>query len=66
MQEQYNKAYELYQAGKNNEALAALQDLLEARFGRLPQSVTSHIASSSDSNILRRWTLFAYRAESTA
>ena len=29
MQEQYNKAYELYQAGKNNEALTALQDLLE-------------------------------------
>lgn len=29
MQEQYNKAYELYQAGKYNEALAALQDLLE-------------------------------------
>ena len=28
MQEQYNKAYELYQAGKYNEALAALQDLL--------------------------------------
>lgn len=29
MQEQYNKAYELYQAGKYNEALAALQDLLD-------------------------------------
>lgn len=28
MQEQYNKAYALYQAGKNNEALTALQDLL--------------------------------------
>lgn len=28
MQEQYNKAYELYKAGKYNEALAALQDLL--------------------------------------
>ena len=29
MQEQYNKAYELYQAGKYNEALDALQDLLD-------------------------------------
>lgn len=29
MQEQYNKAYELYQAGKYNEALAALQELLD-------------------------------------
>ena len=29
MQEQYNKAYALYQAGKYNEALTALQDLLE-------------------------------------
>lgn len=28
MQEQYNKAYELYQAGKYNEALTALQNLL--------------------------------------
>lgn len=29
MQEQYNKAYELYQAGKYNESLVALQDLLD-------------------------------------
>ena len=50
--------------GKVEGIRLALQDLLEARFGRLPQSVTSHIASSSDSNILRRLTLFAYRAES--
>ena len=42
----------------------ALQDLLEARFGNLPQAVTSHIALSSDSNTLRKLTLFAYRAES--
>ena len=28
MQEQYNKAYALYQAGKYNESLAALQNLL--------------------------------------
>ena len=42
----------------------ALQDLLEARFGTLPQSVVSYIASSSDANALRKLTLFAYRAES--
>ena len=42
----------------------ALQDLLEARFGTLPQSVTSYIASASDSNALRKLTLFAYHAES--
>ena len=42
----------------------ALQDLLEARFGTLPQSVTSYIASSSDANALRKLTLFAYHAES--
>lgn len=42
----------------------ALRDLLEARFGTLPQSVTSYIASSSDSNALRKLTLSAYRAES--
>lgn len=42
----------------------ALQDFLETRFGSLPQSVASYIASSSDSNALRKLTLFAYRAES--
>ena len=42
----------------------ALQDLLEARFGTLPQSVTSYLANSSDANALRKLTLFAYRAES--
>lgn len=42
----------------------ALRDLLEARFGTLPQSVTSYIASSSDSNALRTLTLSAYHAES--
>ena len=42
----------------------ALRDLLEARFGTLPQSVTSYIASSSDSNALRKLTLSAYHAES--
>lgn len=41
-----------------------LRDLLEARFGTLPQSVISYIASSSDSNALRKLTLSAYRAES--
>ena len=42
----------------------ALRDLLEARFGTLPQSVTSYIARSSDSNALRKLTLSAYHAES--
>lgn len=42
----------------------ALRDLLEARFGTLPQSVTSYIASASDSNALRKLTLSAYHAES--
>ena len=42
----------------------ALRDLLEARFGTLPQSVTSYIANSSDSNALRKLTLSAYHAES--
>lgn len=41
-----------------------LRDLLEARFGTLPQSVTFYIASSSDSNALRKLTLSAYHAES--
>lgn len=42
----------------------ALRDLLEARFGTLPQFVTSYIASASDSNALRKLTLSAYHAES--
>ena len=42
----------------------ALRDLLDARFGTLPQSVTSYIANSSDSNALRKLTLSAYHAES--
>ena len=42
----------------------ALRDLLEARLGTLPQSVTSYITSSSDSNALRKLTLSAYHAES--
>ena len=50
--------------GKTEGIGLALQDLLEARFGTLPQSVTSYIASSSDANALRELTLFAYRAES--
>jgi len=41
----------------------ALQDLLEARFGLLPPSVTSCIASSSDATALRKLTLAAYHAE---
>ena len=50
--------------GKAEGIRLALQDLLEARFGRLPQGVTSHIASSSDSTMLRNLTVFASRAES--
>ena len=42
----------------------ALRDLPEARFGTLPQSVTSYIAKSSDSNALRKLTLSAYHAGS--
>ena len=41
----------------------ALQDLLEARFGTLPQFVTSYIATS-DSTTLRKLTLSAHYAES--
>ena len=42
----------------------ALRDLLEARFGTLPQDVISSITSSSDSEILRKLMLFAFHAES--
>lgn len=42
----------------------ALRDLLEARFGSLPQDVISSITSSSDSEILRKLMLFAFHAES--
>ena len=42
----------------------ALRDLPEARFGTLPQSVTSYIAKSPDSNALRKLTLSAYHAGS--
>lgn len=42
----------------------ALRDLLEARFGALPQDVVSSVASSSDSEILRKLMLFAIHAES--
>lgn len=42
----------------------ALRDLLEVRFGMLPQSLTSYIASSTDSTALRKLMLSAYHAES--
>ena len=42
----------------------ALRDLPEARFGTLPQSVTSYIAKSFDSNALRKLRLSAYHAGS--
>ena len=41
-----------------------LCDVLKARFGALPPSVTAFIASSSDSNALRKLTLSAYQPES--
>ena len=42
----------------------ALRDVLEFRFGRLPVSVSSRIASLSDAAALRKLTLSAYQAES--
>ncbi len=41
-----------------------LRDLLEDRFGSLPDSVTSYIDKSSDSDALRKFALFAIQAES--
>ena len=41
----------------------ALRDFLEIRFGALPPSVTSSLATL-DADTLRGLTLFAYRAES--
>ncbi|MDO4840631.1 MAG: hypothetical protein Q3990_08170 [Desulfovibrionaceae bacterium] len=42
----------------------ALRDLLEYRFGSIPDSVTSYIDTSSDSDALRKFALFAAQAES--
>ena len=42
----------------------ALRDFLEIRFGALPPSVTSSLATLSDADTLRGLTLSAYRAES--
>ncbi len=42
----------------------ALRDLQEARFGSIPDSVTSYIDTSSDSDALRKFALFAAQAES--
>ena len=50
--------------GKTEGIGLALRDLLEARFGMLPKSVTSYIANSSDSDALRKLTLSAYHTES--
>ncbi len=41
-----------------------LRDLLENRFGSLPDSVTSYIDKYSDSDALRKFALFATQAES--
>ncbi len=42
----------------------ALRELLEDRFGSLPDSVTSYIENSSDSGALRKLLLFASQAQS--
>ncbi len=42
----------------------ALRDLLEYRFGSIPDSVTSYIDTSSDSDALKKFALFAAQAES--
>ncbi len=41
-----------------------LRDLLEDRFGSLPDSVTSYIDKTSDSEALRKFALFATQAQS--
>ncbi len=65
LQEAREKARE----GARQEAIAegiglALRDLLEYRFGSIPDSVTSYIDTSSDSDALRKFALFAAQAES--
>ena len=50
--------------GKAEGVGLALRDFLEIRFGALPPSVTSSLATLSDADTLRGLTLSAYRAES--
>ena len=50
--------------GKAEGVGLALRDFLEIRFGALPPTVTSSLATLSDADILRGLTLSAYRAES--
>ena len=50
--------------GKAEGVGLALRDFLEIRFGALPPSVTSSLATLSDAATLRGLTLSAYRAES--
>jgi len=42
----------------------ALRDVLEARFGALPQEVVSAIEASADSRFLRKLTLSAFQTPS--
>ena len=50
--------------GKAEGVGLALRDFLEIRFGALPPSVISSLATLSDADTLRGLTLSAYRAES--
>ena len=50
--------------GKAEGVGMALRDFLEIRFGALPPSVTSSLATLSDADTLRGLTLSAYRAPS--
>ncbi len=50
--------------GRKEGFCLALRSLLEDRFGSLPDSVTSYIDKSSDSDALRKFALFAIQAES--
>ena len=56
--EQYRKE------GRDLGRRLALRELLEDRFGSLPDSVTSYIENSSDSGALRKLVLFASQAQS--
>ena len=56
--EQYRKE------GRDLGRRLALRELLEDRFGSLPDSVTSYIENSSDSGTIRKLVLFASQAQS--
>ena len=56
--EQYRKE------GRDLGRRLALRELLEDRFGSLPDSVTSYIENSSDSGTIKKLVLFATQAPS--